>query len=559
MKELREYLFSKIKKKPPVWYYTELIDSKLSEFIADFIEFTDEVNSDKFSRKLLSDIHTLQFVSDDMKTHYFSFYSMYGLPKRLKHDGIINRIINNESLGLVLAEEEETKLPTVEEAANNIIPEAPKINMLYFVYINSRKETQIIDISEFEIESYLDESLIENKNINNIAYMGGHLVIDIIYKMKEKDEFGNNIIKKYLYTVNETYDNELDNKTEVELVSFNIYKLLENESSDEIIDSLVVDIIPMSHDVFEVNIKKVINNKHINNIYIYSSKYNNFINKFNTKNEPDTTYKIINILGNIDDGSLSIILKEKYNENAILNDILIASTKVNNIDDFDKYYVLPEAHKMFIKTVHGADIFYTVTQDPDNPESESMSQFNFFSIENGKLKTDIIKSNSMPTDIYINDDTGVLIFIYSIDVFYHMICYFYDGVELMRYSNVQLYPSDNVAQTMLDFKKHLSQTEVSQSLVKDEIENLHYYHTLLLSTNSDGREFITSSHFVNLTTNVVNYDVTNMNITKSGKFLEIKENKEVVMCMRVQVTVDPKLEMLEDMKSLQEALEELDK
>lgn len=32
MKQLRRYLFSKIKKDPPVWYYTENIDAKMSEF-----------------------------------------------------------------------------------------------------------------------------------------------------------------------------------------------------------------------------------------------------------------------------------------------------------------------------------------------------------------------------------------------------------------------------------------------------------------------------------------------------------------------------------------------
>ena len=259
MKELREYLFSKIVKNPPVWYYTEMIDSKLSEFIADFIEFTDETNSDKFSRKLLADIHTMQFVSEDMSTHYFSFYSMYGLPKRIRHNGIINKIINNESLGLVLAVEEEIEQPTVDETLNNIIPKAPDREMLYFVYRNSRKEVQVIDINEFKIESYLDESLIESQSVNNIAYMGGHLVIEILYKMKEKDEFNNNIIKKYLYTINETYDNELDNKDDVELVSFNIFKLLENDSlKDENIDTLTINITPMSYDIFEVNINKTI-------------------------------------------------------------------------------------------------------------------------------------------------------------------------------------------------------------------------------------------------------------------------------------------------------------
>ena len=560
MKELREYLFSKIVKNPPVWYYTEMIDSKLSEFIADFIEFTDETNSDKFSRKLLADIHTMQFVSEDMSTHYFSFYSMYGLPKRIRHNGIINKIINNESLGLVLAVEEEIEQPTVDETLNNIIPKAPDREMLYFVYRNSRKEVQVIDINEFKIESYLDESLIESQSVNNIAYMGGHLVIEILYKMKEKDEFNNNIIKKYLYTINETYDNELDNKDDVELVSFNIFKLLENDSlKDENIDTLTINITPMSYDVFEVNINKTIENKSINNIYIYSSKYNSFINKFNINNEPDVTFKIINILGDIDGESLALIYKGKY-EDTIQDDIIIASTKANTVDEYDKYYTLPEAHKMIAKTVHGADIFYTVTQDPSNPNAESMSQFNFFSIDkNGKLKIDAIKSNSIPTDIYLNQETGMLMFVYAINIFYHFICYFYDGLELLKYSNVQLYPSDNVEKAMLDFRKHLSKIEKSQTLMKDEVDNLHHYHTLLLSTNSDGKEFITSSHFVNLTTNEVNYDVTTMNISRTGQFLEIKENKEVTMCMRVQSNINPKEEMLEEMKEIQEVIEELEK
>ena len=166
MKQLREYLFSKIKKDPPVWYYTENIDAKMSEFTAEFIELTGESNSDKFSGKLLADIHTLQFVSEDNKTHYFSFYSMYGLPKHIVHKGIINRIANNDSLGLILAVEEETEEDqSVDDVLNNNISGQAKREALYFVYRNSRKEVQIIDMKNFQIESYLDNSKIIKEEI----------------------------------------------------------------------------------------------------------------------------------------------------------------------------------------------------------------------------------------------------------------------------------------------------------------------------------------------------------------------------------------------------------
>lgn len=561
MKQLREYLFSKIRKEPPVWYYTENIDAKMSEFTADFIELTGEENSDKFSGKLLSDIHTLQFVAEDNKTHYFSFYSLYGSPKRIINNGIINRITNNDSLGLLLYSEEEVGEPTAEEAINNIIPDEPEKEMLYFVYRNSRKEVQIINLKDFKIESYLDKNKIVDENISNLAYMDGHLIVEVAYTMTDKNENGDNIIRKYLYTINETYDNENDNTNDVNLVSFNIYNLLESDTlASENVTNANISIKPMTYDVFEVSIVRSTDKGFINTVYIYSSKYNSFINKFNINNEPNVAYKILNILGDIDTGSMTILFRDKHDHetNEIINDVLLATTKATSEEEFDKYYVLPDAHKMLLKKVTGADIIYSVTQDPDNPNAESMSQFNFFFVENGKLKIDSIKSRSIPTEIHLNEESGMLIFIYSIELYYHMICYFYDGIELMKYSNVQLYPTENVEEAMLEFKSHLKKIEKSQTLLKDEMEQLHHYHTMLLSTDSDGKEFITSSHFVNLTTNEVNYDLTKMNITKSGKFLELREDKSTKLCMRVQSKINPKEEIIEELKELQNTLKELE-
>ena len=561
MKQLREYLFSKIRKEPPVWYYTENIDAKMSEFTADFIELTGEENSDKFSGKLLSDIHTLQFVAEDNKTHYFSFYSLYGSPKRIINNGIINRITNNDSLGLLLYSEEEVGEPTAEEAINNIIPDEPEKEMLYFVYRNSRKEVQIINLKDFKIESYLDKNKIVDENISNLAYMDGHLIVEVAYTMTDKNENGDNIIRKYLYTINETYDNENDNTNDVNLVSFNIYNLLESDTlASENVTNANISIKPMTYDMFEVSIVRSTDKGFINTVYIYSSKYNSFINKFNINNEPNVAYKILNILGDIDTGSMTILFRDKHDHetNEIINDVLLATTKATSEEEFDKYYVLPDAHKMLLKKVTGADIIYSVTQDPDNPNAESMSQFNFFFVENGKLKIDSIKSRSIPTEIHLNEESGMLIFIYSIELYYHMICYFYDGIELMKYSNVQLYPTENVEEAMLEFKSHLKKIEKSQTLLKDEMEQLHHYHTMLLSTDSDGKEFITSSHFVNLTTNEVNYDLTKMNITKSGKFLELREDKSTKLCMRVQSKINPKEEIIEELKELQNTLKELE-
>ena len=562
MKELREYLFSKIRKETPVWYYTENIDAKMSEFTADFIELTGEENSDKFSGKLLADIHTLQFVAEDNKTHYFSFYSLYGSPKRIINNGLINRITNNDSLGLLLYSEEEVEEPTAEEALSNIIPDEPKKEMLYFVYRNSRKEVQIINMKDFKIESYLDKTKIVDETVNNLGYMDGHLIVEVTYTMTDKNEAGDNIIRKYLYTINETYDNINDNTNDVNLVSFNIYNLLENDTlANENVTDVNISIKPLTYDVFEVNIVRSIADKgFINTVYIYSSKYNSFINKFNINNEPNVAFKVLNIIGDIDNGSMTILFKDKHDHetNEIINDILLSTTKATSEEEFDKYYILPEAHKMLLKKVTGADIIYTVTQDSNNPNAESMSQFNFFSIENGKLKIDSIKSRSIPTDIHLNEESGMLMFIYAIDMYYHMICYFYDGIELMKYSNVQLYPTDNVEEAMLEFKNHLKKIEKSQTLLKDEMEQLHHYHTMLLSTDSDGKEFITSSHFVNLTTNEVNYDLTKMNITKSGKFLELREDKSTKLCMRVQSKINPKEEIIEELKELQNTLKELE-
>lgn len=563
MKQLREYLFSKIKKDPPVWYYTENIDAKMSEFTAEFIELTGESNSDKFSGKLLADIHTLQFVSEDNKTHYFSFYSMYGLPKHIVHKGIINRIANNDSLGLILAVEEETEEDqSVDDVLNNNIPDQAKREALYFVYRNSRKEVQIIDMKNFQIESYLDNSKIVKEEINNLAYMDGHIIVEVVYTMTDKNEFGDNLTRKYLYTINETYDNENDNTTDVNLISLNIYNLLEEDIlATTTASNATITIRPMTYDVFEVNINRTTENGFINNIYIYSSRYNTFINKFNIKDEPNVTFKILNVLGDIDNGSITVLFKDKldHEKDLVINDILVAVTKAKHEEEYDKYYTMPEAHKMLLQKVIGLDIIYTVTQDPDNPNAEAMSQFNFFSIdENGKLKIDTIKTRSIPTEIHLNEESGMLTFIYSLDLYYHMVCYFYDGVELMKYSNVQLYPTEHVEKAMLDFKAHLAKIEKSQELLNDEMENLHHYHTMLLSTDSDGREFITSSHFVNLTTDEINYDLTKMNITRSGKFIEIREDRLTKFCMRVQSHVDPKEEILEELKELQMTMDELD-
>ena len=502
MRDLINYVFDKYKK-DNVWYDTVNIDERLAAFITKFCEEAELHDASEVAKSIINDIHVLQYI-DSNKNHFVGLYSFYGESLYFVSKDLITRIEDNTEAGAVFYIE---RLEKDDVSGKKLPIEYPA----FFVFRDTKRHARCLVLQQMTFS--------DTEHAVKIAYLNGDLII--------------NTNEGNLYLLNES----LSAKTFVN-VSKDIKDILaKNNLVYNTTEDDILSIKPIRNDIFEVKIG-------LSKTFLYSTKYKDFTMSL------DGDYLIVNAIHDIEIGvgiiyHMQRIKTSEIDENGepkytYSHSIKLMSLNMNkpNAINFD----LPEVHTIILNRIYGTDIFYSVTQDPMNPNAVGMSQMNIFDIDKyGNLDIKVIKMKSAPNRISYSEETGVLTVQYSVDNYYNILNYMYQGNDLYKYSYVEIDPVGDVDKFIENYAKHTKTIEANKFLSNDEIDNLHRFNKSLYPYEKEvGLYVATSSQFVNLETNEIEYDILRINTTPSGKFIETTlSDKSTRVNMRIRTAQDP--------------------
>ena len=280
-------------------------------------------------------------------------------------------------------------------------------------------------------------------------------------------------------------------------------------------ENMIWDLFPITYDLFKFKAKNILTGEDL--VFIYSKYYNKILNQFPTIMDIVRVFPGLNPTQYIDEGILVLYAGEK-DENGLDKggDILIAPLNPIHENEKGKAFILNPQFTQYFQPLYGSNMFYSVvlSDDPEKPH-----KFFFFKPEHGELKISDMEATSVPTQIYVNEETFTVTLVYDVQGYYQIVTFFENGFELMKYSYIEIKPSGNedIDAHLSKFKEHIDSLNIHQGQADDEMYNLHYFNDFQKGLGRNDYPAIISSQYCNVTNNWINPDVKRIFMPLNGK------------------------------------------
>ena len=280
-------------------------------------------------------------------------------------------------------------------------------------------------------------------------------------------------------------------------------------------ENMIWDLFPITYDLFKFKAKNILTGEDL--VFIYSKYYNKILNQFPTIMDIVRVFPGLNPTQYIDEGILVLYAGEK-DENGLDKggDILIAPLNPIHENEKGKAFILNPQFTQYFQPLYGSNMFYSVvlSDDPEKPH-----KFFFFKPEHGELKISDMEATSIPTQIYVNEETFTVTLVYDVQGYYQIVTFFENGFELMKYSYIEIKPSGNedIDVHLSKFKEHIDSLNIHQGQADDEMYNLHYFNDFQKGLGRNDYPAIISSQYCNVTNNWINPDIKRIFMPLNGK------------------------------------------
>lgn len=361
-------------------------------------------------------------------------------------------------------------------------------------------------------------------DMQNISLDGGYRPIGIVLDDKVDYNkyivaFRNDTIEKSDKYVTCTFK---DNKI---LIIDNVNDIIyDYEKSNDI-----YNIKPISYDLFTYRRSDGTN-------CIFSKYYNKTLNEFSSD------YDILRIITGYPDvydasGVVILYLPEwDMVANVIKGgDVYISSLVARNKEDKGRCVILNKELTHIFKTVHGLDMFYCVVPKKDD---EEQNRFIFFKMEDGKLKTDVVKATSIPGEIYVCKDTCCITLEYDTNGYHQVASFWEDEMDMYKYSHIdiRLNKGVDVNVVLTKFKDHIDSLNAESEMGDDEYFNLHNFNKLSPGVTIDGQQYMESDQFANITRNEVYNDIYKIYMSYNGK-VQLRQRTDNIVEEYISINV----------------------
>lgn len=280
-------------------------------------------------------------------------------------------------------------------------------------------------------------------------------------------------------------------------------------------DGMIWDLYPITYDLFKFKSKHILTGEEL--VFVYSKYYSKILNQFPTKMDVVRVFPGLNPTQYIDEGILVLYEGEKDEKGLDKGgDIYIAPLNPIDTNDVGKAFILNPEYTQYFQPLYGSNMFYSVvlSDDPEKPH-----KFFFFKPQYGELKITDLEATSVPTQIYVDKNNFVVTLVYDLQGYYQVVTYFENGLELMKYSYIEIKPMDDVDidVQLSKFKGHIDSLNIHQEQADDEIYNLHYFNNFQKGLGRNIFPVLISSQYCNVTNRAIYSDIKRIYMPLNGK------------------------------------------
>ena len=280
-------------------------------------------------------------------------------------------------------------------------------------------------------------------------------------------------------------------------------------------EGMIWDLFPITYDLFKFKSKHILTGEEL--VFVYSKYYNKILNQFPTSMDVVRVFPGLNPTQYIEEGILVLYAGIKDDKGLDKGgDILIAPLNPIEEGEKGKAFILNPEFTQYFQPLYGSNMFYSVvlSDDPDKPH-----KFFFFKPENGELRITDLEATSVPTQIYVDKTNFTVTLVYDVQGYYQVVTFFENGLELMKYSYIEVKPIDGVDidVQLSKFKGHIESLNIHQNQADDEMYNLHYFNDFQKGLGRNNFPVLISSQYCNITNNLINTDVKRIYMPLNGK------------------------------------------